>query len=111
MSPRIVLKCSVKAMRNIIRKKGLVPTRLVFGVTPRLPIISNQRPGKERMEALAAAQSKMNGVTEERKIVPALNREIALVARRFYELGKEVLPHSDKNKSGMIHYSLLTLLD
>lgn len=60
---------------NIVVKAmfGLVPSKVVFGIIPRLTIIpsdlSNQ---KERMEIIPKAQMEMNANIAERKISSAL---------------------------------------
>lgn len=41
---KLLQKIAAKAMNDTIGENGLVPSRLVFGVTPRLPIISMELP-------------------------------------------------------------------
>jgi transposase InsO family protein len=53
ISPRIILKITVKVMNDTIGESGLVPSLLVFGVVPRFPMLSTDLPNqKERMTAI-----------------------------------------------------------
>ena len=69
-SKQTLLKLAVKAMNDTIGENGLVPSRLVFGITPRFPIISSDLPTqKERMDILRSAQMEMNAIIAERRIL------------------------------------------
>lgn len=97
--PGLVLKVAVKAMNDTIGENGLVPTRLVFGVIPRVPIISTELPTQiERMEILPAAQAEMISIVAERKIMTALTRDIPPAADRVYKTGEEILVYSENEK-------------
>lgn len=70
------LTIAVKAMNDTVRKKGLVFSRVVFGIILRLPVIPTELPKqKNRMEIVAKTQTKINAITAERKIFPALRRK------------------------------------
>lgn len=96
---QLVLKIAVKAINDMTGKNGLVPTRLVLGVTPRCPIISTELPRKkERMELLAATKAKMNAVIVKRRIMTAITRNIPPAADRLYDVVEEVLVYSEKRE-------------
>lgn len=64
-------------MNNAIEEKGLVPTRLVFVVIQRFPIISTQLSEQiERIELFAATQADMNATIKESKMTTASTRDI-----------------------------------
>lgn len=95
----MVFKVAVKGMNDTIGEIGLVPTRLVFGVVPQLPIISTNIPTqKGRMEIVAVVQAKKNAIIAESKITTSLTRNIPLAADRVYKLRKEPLVYSEKEK-------------
>ena len=99
----ILLGIAVKAMNDTIGEKGLVPSFLAFGTTPRFPIISTEPPSEaERMKLLTSAQIEMNAIVVERRIQAALTRQIPPAADRIYQIGDEVLVFSgvDKNWLG-----------
>ena len=98
-SKQTLLKLSVKAMNDKIGENGLVPSRLVFGIVPRFPIISTDLPTqKERMDILRSAQMEINAIIAERRILRALNRDIPPASDRVYRLGDEVLVYTEKDK-------------
>lgn len=99
VSPLYLLKVAVKAMNDTMGENGLVPSRLVFGMIPRFPIINTDLPTqKERMEALKTAQAEMNSIVAERRVVEALTRNIPPAADRVYKLGEEVLVYSEAKR-------------
>ena len=62
-------------MNDTIGENGLVLSRLVIGITPRFPIISSDLPTqKERMDILRSAQTEMNGIIAERRILRSESR-------------------------------------
>ena len=94
-----LLKIAVKVMNDTIGENGLVPSRLVFGIIPRFPIISTDLPSqKERMEILVRAQMEMNAIVAERRIMAPLTKDIPPAADRVCELGEEVLVFAEKEK-------------
>ena len=97
---KILLNIAVKAMNDTIGEKGLVPSLLAFGITPRFPIISTDLPTQsERMRLLATAQMEMNAIVAERRVQAALTRQIPPAADRVYQLGDEVLVFSEQDKN------------
>ena len=93
------LQLAVKAMNDTMGENGLVPTKLVFGTIPRFPIINSDLPSqKERMDALQIAQKEMNSIIAERRVRTALSKEVPPAADIVYQIGEEVLFHSEKEK-------------
>jgi hypothetical protein len=74
--PRTVLKLAVKAMNDTVGENGLVPSLLVFGVTPRYPALRTDLPNqKERMGVISTAQKEIKTIIAERRITTALEQE------------------------------------
>jgi hypothetical protein len=73
ISPRIILKITVKVMNDTIGENGLVTSLLAFGDVPRFRILSTELPNqKERMTAISLAKMEMNSIIAERRITTAL---------------------------------------
>ena len=95
----IVLKLSMKAMKDTNGDNGLVPSLVVLGIIPRFQIISSDIPAqKERMLALSKAQMEMNAVVTERRILAALPRSIPTATNVVFEIGQEVLVYQERSK-------------
>ena len=95
----IALKLSTKAMNDTNGDNGLVPSLVVFGIIPQLPINSSEIPAqKERMVALSKAQMEMNAVIAERRILAALARSIPTATDFVFEIGQEVLVYQERSK-------------
>lgn len=110
-SASILLKIAVKAMNDTIGENGLVPSKLVFGITPRFPIISTDLPNqRNRMAALARAQMEMNSIVSERRVQSALTKEIPPAANRTYQLGERVLVFSELSKCWEGPYTVIHVL-
>jgi hypothetical protein len=81
-------------------ENGVVPSLLVFGVTPRYPALSTELPNqKERMEVITAAQQEMNSIIAERRITTALNKNVPSAVDYISEIGSEVLVFREKENS------------
>ena len=86
-------------MNDTMGENGLVPSRIVFGIIPRFPILNTELPTqKQRMEIIKSAQAEMNSIVAERRVLAALTRDIPPAADRNYKLGEEVLVYSEKEK-------------
>ena len=97
--PPFILRVAVKAMSDTMGETGLVPSRLVFGIVPRFPILNSNLPNqKERLEIIKIAQAEMNSIVAERRVLAALTRDIPPAADRTYKIGEEVLIYSEKEK-------------
>ncbi len=97
--PKYLLSIAVKAMNDTIGENGLVPSRLVFGIIPRFPILNSDLPNqKERLAIIQMAQAEMNSIVAERRVLAALTRDIPPAADRTYKIGEDVLVYSEKDK-------------
>lgn len=93
-----LLKIAVKAMNNTIEKKGLVRSRLVFGIFPRLSIIaSNFLKQKEIMEVIVKVQIEMNAIVAEHRTKTALLRNIPQYAYHAFRIGDRALVYSENH--------------
>lgn len=85
-----MIKIALKAMNGTQQENGLVPSRLVFGIIRRFPILSSNLPiPKVRMEALKSAQSEMNSLVVERGVLKARTKSIPPAAVLRYKLVDE----------------------
>lgn len=101
---RLALSIAVKAMNDTIGENGLVPSRLVFGIIPRFPILNTNLPmQKDRMAMIKETQAEMNCSIAERRVLTALTRDIPPAADRTYNIGEEVLVYSEEEKNGWVH--------
>ncbi len=97
--PKYILNIAVKAMNDTIGENGLVPSRLVFGIIPRFPILNSDLPEqKERLEMIKTAQAEMNSIVAERRVLAAVTRDVPPATDRTYKLGEDVLVYSEKEK-------------
>lgn len=95
----MVVKVTVKAMKNTIDENELFPARPVFGVLPKFPITNSElSTQKEKKKIPAAAQAEMNSVAAKRKNLTAVIREILPAANRLYKIEEKVLIYSGKEK-------------
>lgn len=64
-------------MNDTKTENGLVPMRIVFGITPQFPIINTDLPSqKVRLEAIKTVQADPYTIVSERRTRNALNHEI-----------------------------------
>lgn len=104
----IVLNFDIKAMNDTMGENGLVPSRLVFGIIPRFPILNHNLPTqRERLQALKLAQAEMNSIVAERRVLAALNKSIPSAADRNYKLGEKVLIYSETSKTWIGPYIVI----
>lgn len=82
-------------MNDTINENGLVPSRLVFCIIPRYPILNTELPThKDRMNAIKRAQAEMNSNVAERCLMTALTRDIPPAADLNYKIGEEMLVYN-----------------
>lgn len=94
----LVLKIAVRAMNNTISENGLVPSQLVFGVKPRLTIISTKRKEpKARVKIIARAQMEMSSIVTERKVEAALRKSTAKYTDHLFCMEDKALLYSENN--------------
>eukprot|EP00171_Calliarthron_tuberculosum_P006057 IDg6057t1 len=93
------LSLAVHAMNNNAGPQGLVPTLLVFGVVPQMPLGFSDHPEqRERMKALHKARSEMAKAVAASRICAALNRNVPAAADNEVRIGANVLFYREKGK-------------
>lgn len=111
-NPKTILRVAVKAMNDTMGENGLVPSRLVFGILPRFPILNSNLPSqKERMEIIKTAHAEMNSIIAERRITAALTRNVPSAADRHYKPNDEVLVYDEQSQQWKGPYIVLECKD
>lgn len=73
LSPNLILRLSVKGMSDTVDREDLMPSLLVFGVIPSLPVINKPVSSqKEIMAAIILGRAEMSTITVELRITQAL---------------------------------------
>ena len=91
------LSLSVKAMNDTAGYHGLVPTLLVFGVMPQIPITPVDLPNQMvRMRAMARTRKEMSCVIAKEKISKALRMNVPTAALNDIAIGSQVLVYREK---------------
>ena len=89
-------------------ENGLVPSRIVFGITPRFPLLNyDLRSQKSWMEIIKIAKAEMNSIIAERHVLAAINTKIPAAADRTYKFGEELLVYSEKDKGCLGPYIVI----
>lgn len=105
MSPKYILRVANKAMNDTIGDNRLVPSRLVFGILLRFPIINSELPDrKERLEAIKLVQAEMNSIVAERRVQMVLTKSTPPSADQTYKLREEVVIYSDLKKEWLFSF-------
>lgn len=87
-----VLGMAVAAMNQTAGPRGLVPTLLVFGLIPRMPIAPLPLPTQqERMKAMEAARREMQALVAKARVRTALAAPVPAAANRDVNPGDDVL--------------------
>lgn len=95
-----VLNLTVKEMDDTLGDNGIVPSRLVFGILARFPILNFDLPSQnERVGIIKIARAENTSIIVESTVLVALTSYIPPAANGSYELGKEELVyfHSEIN--------------
>lgn len=105
------LTLAVKAMNDSAGPHGLVPTLLVFGVMPRIPIAPADLPEQvARMKAMISARSEMTAVMAKSKLSTVLRSNIPAAALSDITIGSEVLVYREKPENKWVGpYRVLTI--
>ena len=91
------LKLAVKAMKDTAGQNGLVPTLLVFGVMPRIPVARKDLPGMmERMQAMEAGRKDMADILARNRISKAVQSNVPAAADKEIAIGSKVLVFKEK---------------
>ena len=100
----MILRVAINAMNDTINEKGLVPSRLEFGILQRLPILNtsllNQ---KERLETIETGQEERNTIVAERKIMKASTKNVPVAADRTHKMGDETIVNNENLINGKVH--------
>ena len=91
------LKLAVKAMNDTAGSNGLVPTLLVFGVMPRIPLRKRHLPGMvDRMKAMDAARSEVSKLIARDRLKKAVKSNVPAAADKVIQVGEQVLVYKEK---------------
>lgn len=91
LSKESVLRLGLKAMNDTAAPNGLVPSLLVFGVLPRLPIANHSFPDQvARMNVLQIARKEMETVVAQLRVRQALNSRIPAAANMIINPGDSI---------------------
>ena len=91
------LSLSLKAMNDTAGYHGLVPTLLVFGAMPRIPIIPMDLPAQmNRMKAMESARKEMASVMGKERISKAVRMNVPSAADTDIVIGSRVLLYREK---------------
>lgn len=97
LSKNISLALAVQATNDTAGPTGLVPTLLVFGISPRLPVRPRALPEQvERMKAAISARKEMVDITSKHRIRTALKQNVPAAADMKLMIGEEVLMYREK---------------
>lgn len=92
----LALQLAFKSIKDTAGPSGLVPTLLVFGVLPRIPLMPKDLPDhNRRMRALAEAYKEMTRISHRARLSTALRSNVPAAADMSYEIGDEVLMYRE----------------
>lgn len=84
-------------MNNTINERGLVRSRLVFGIIPIFPILNTfLSKQKDRMNAIKTTEIEINSIIAEIRVLKALRRGTPPAAEGSY--GEEVFVYNEDKK-------------
>lgn len=84
------LKIAVRVLNDTAGPNGLVPTLLVFGLMPQMPIIPLQLPSQmERMAAIHAARKELSQTIASTRVTQALTRQTPSASMSSLKIGDE----------------------
>lgn len=94
-TPKLTLEIVLEAKDNAIGENGFIPSRLVFEILLRFPIISSELPTeRERIEIIANAPMKMNAINAKRKISTKVLRNSLFFSKYNYSINDKRLTYS-----------------
>lgn len=97
--PQYLFKVAVKEMNDTMEEKDLVSSRPIFGIIPRIPILSTDLLSQEEcMEAWNSAQAEMNLIVTERRVLGGPARNILRAADWKCKIGEKVLVFPEVKK-------------
>lgn len=90
------LSIAVAAMNQTAGPRGLVPTLLVFGIVPRMPVAPLSLPAqRERMQAIVRARQEMQAQVARTRVRAALAAPVPAAADRDVNPGDQVLVYRE----------------
>lgn len=96
LNEEIILQLATKAGNGTTEPSGLVPTMLVFGVMPRLPVHLRDLPiQKERIDVLHSARLEMTNLIARKLLRTAAKSNAPAAADSTLHTGDEVLVYRD----------------
>lgn len=97
LSEERALSLAVKACNDTAGPKGLVPTLLVFGTMPRMPLRPHELPGNvSRLKSMIAARKEATQLIAQSRIATAIRRSVPAAADSAIQIGEEVLMYREK---------------
>lgn len=97
LSGRQALSLSIKAINDTARPNGLVPTLLVLGVMPRLPIRPHNLPEQVlRMKAIKEARDEAVKLVAQTRLATAVASNAPAAASKDIKIGEEALMFREK---------------
>lgn len=97
LSKADALRLAIKAVNDTAGPAGLVPTLLVFGVMPRLPIHPKDLPEqRDRMQAMQSARTEMTKIVAKTRVHVALSKNVPAAADAAIRILDKVLVYREK---------------
>ena len=97
VAPQNALMLAIKAMNETAGPHGLVPTLLIFGVMPRIPVVPTQLPALIlRMEAMHSARKEMSASIAKERLNTSIRTNVPSAAMKDIDVGAEVLVYREK---------------
>lgn len=86
----------MKTPNDTIGLKGLIPSLVVFGIIPRLPIATELSNQVERMKVFAEAKAKYEAIVANQRIIMAMRYSIPIPTDREYQIADYVLVYREE---------------
>ena len=103
ISPQNALMLAVKAMNDSAGPQGLVPTVLILGVMPRIPVVPSELPDQiSRMTAMHSVRKEMAAVIAREHLNTATRANVPVAAMKDIMVGADVLVYREKPENNWI---------
>ena len=97
LDPEYVLPLTVRAMNVTAGRNGLSPFLFFFGVSPRIPPVTNNYPiQRERIWTLSVARSEMLKFMAKQRLATALRRHIPEITDHDLPIGSDVVLYKER---------------
>ncbi len=108
LESEVCLRLALKACNDALGPNGLVPTLLVYGSLPSLPIpLQTDMDQKYRMEALATARAEMETIVAAQRIQKGLRSKIPPSAKYLFKPGEDVKVFREEPKKWIGPFSVV----